>query len=129
MCWGGGPRPCSASSRWMGTGARSATASRRSAGRAAGWSQSLALNVRTAALRELIAEHEGPGVVEADCARDADQLEMLLQARSYAKQGYTHMEPFVESALAALRTISGRRLAEAAMGVSPAAWWESFTRK
>ncbi len=80
-----------------------------------------------AGLRGLVAEHEGRASLEADCARDADKLEMLLQARAYAEQGYTHMEPFVESALAALRTRSGR-LAEAALRVSPAAWWESFTR-
>lgn len=72
-----------------------------------------------AALRGLIAEHEGRASLEADCARDADQPETLLQARTYADQGHAHLEPFIESALAALRTRSGRRLAEAAMRVSP----------
>lgn len=80
-------------------------------------------------LRGLVADYEGRASLEADCARDADKLEMLLQARAYADQGYTHLGPFIESALAALGTQSGRRLAEAALRVSPATWWESFTRE
>jgi putative hydrolase of HD superfamily len=35
-------------------------------------------------------------------------------------------EPFIDTAIASLRTPSGRRLAEAAMRADPAAWWRSF---
>jgi putative hydrolase of HD superfamily len=81
-----------------------------------------------AALRGLIGEYEGRSTREAECARDADKLEMLLQALDYREQGRGSMEPFVQTALAALRTPSGRRLGEAAQRVSPAAWWQAFTR-
>jgi putative hydrolases of HD superfamily len=81
-----------------------------------------------AALRGLIGEYEGRSTLEAECARDADKLEMLLQALDYREQGRGNMEPFVQTALAALRTSSGRRLGEAAQRVNPSAWWQSFTR-
>jgi putative hydrolase of HD superfamily len=81
-----------------------------------------------ALLRGIIAEYEGRSSPEAECARDADKLEMLLQALDYRQQGYANTEPFVQSAVAALRTTSGRRLGEAAMRVDPAAWWQSFAR-
>ena len=79
-----------------------------------------------ALLRGLVNEYEGRASREADCARDADKLEMLLQALDYRQQGRGHMEPFVQTAVAAIRTASGRRLAEAAMRADPAAWWRSF---
>jgi putative hydrolase of HD superfamily len=66
------------------------------------------------------AEYEGRSSLEAECARDADKLKMLLQALDYRQQGYTYTEPFVQTAVAALRTVSGRRLGEAAMRVDPA---------
>lgn len=81
----------------------------------------------TALLRGLIAEYEGGSSPEAKCARDADKLEMLLQALDYRQQS-CNTEPFIQTAVAALRTASGRRLGEAAMRVDPAAWWREFTR-
>jgi 5'-deoxynucleotidase YfbR-like HD superfamily hydrolase len=55
-------------------------------------------------LRGLVAEYEDRASPEADCARDADKLEMLLQALDYRAQGHRNTEPFMETALAALRT-------------------------
>jgi putative hydrolase of HD superfamily len=81
-----------------------------------------------AALRRLVADYEGRGSLEADCARDADKLDMLLQALEYREAGRGSLEPFIQTALAGLRTASGRRLGEAALRVSPAAWWQEFTR-
>lgn len=81
-----------------------------------------------ALLRGLIAEYEGRLSLEAECARDADKLEMLLQALDYHQQGYRNTEPFIQTAVAALRTASGKRLGEAAMRVDPAAWWQTFAR-
>jgi putative hydrolase of HD superfamily len=81
-----------------------------------------------ALLRGLIAEFEGRSSPEAECARDADKLEMLLQALDYRQQGYSNTEPFIQTAVAALRTASGRRLGEAAMRVDPATWWQAFAR-
>jgi putative hydrolases of HD superfamily len=81
-----------------------------------------------AQLRGLVAEYEGRSSLEADCARDADKLEMLLQALDYREQGYRTTERFIETAVAALRTASGRRLGEAALRCDPAAWWQAFAR-
>jgi putative hydrolase of HD superfamily len=79
-----------------------------------------------ALLRGLVNEYEARSSREADCARDADKLEMLLQAHDYRQQGRGNMEPFIQTAVAAIRTASGRRLAEAAMRADPAAWWRDF---
>jgi putative hydrolase of HD superfamily len=81
-----------------------------------------------AALRALVSEYEGRASLEAECARDADKLEMLLQALDYRQQGYSNTGPFIQTAVAALRTPSGRRLGEAAIRVDPAAWWQAFTK-
>jgi putative hydrolase of HD superfamily len=81
-----------------------------------------------ALLHGLVAEYEGRASLEADCARDADKLEMLLQALDYRQQGYATTEPFTQTAVAALRTASGRRLGEAALRSDPAAWWQAFAR-
>lgn len=81
-----------------------------------------------AMLRGLISEYEGRTSLEAACARDADKLEMLLQALDYRQQGRNNMQPFIQSALKALHTLSGRRLGEAAMRIGPAMWWEVFER-
>src|SRR6266542_139906 len=79
-------------------------------------------------LRGLVAEYEGRASLEANCARDADKLEMLLQALDYRAQGHRNTEPFMETALAALRTRSGRRLGSSAIQADPAAWWRAFAR-
>jgi putative hydrolase of HD superfamily len=82
-----------------------------------------------AALRQLVGEYEARGSLEAECARDADKLEMLLQALEYREQGKGSLETFIQTAVAGLRTAAGRRLGEAAMRVSPAAWWQAFARR
>jgi hypothetical protein len=51
-----------------------------------------------------------------------------LQALEYQQQGRGSMETFMQTAVAARRTGSGRRLGEAAMRVPPAAWWQAFAR-
>ena len=81
-----------------------------------------------AALRRLVGEYEGRGSREAECARDADKLDMLLQALEYREAGWRNLDPFIQTALAALKTGSGKLLGEAAQLVSPAAWWQGFAR-
>ncbi len=81
-----------------------------------------------ALLRGLVAEYEGRASLEADCARDADKLEMLLQALEYRQRGYGSLDPFIQTAVAALRTRSGRRLGSSAIQADPAAWWRAFAR-
>ncbi|MBB5159660.1 HD domain-containing protein [Saccharopolyspora phatthalungensis] len=77
-----------------------------------------------------IDEHEsaktGDATLEAQCSRDADKLECLLQAREYQREGYTQLDEWVRSSAEAMTTITGKALASAAMEVSPGEWWGSF---
>lgn len=72
---------------------------------------------------EAVCEHAGGATAEAACARDADKLECLLQAREYEQQGYPLARGWVETMLAAVRTPTGKALAEAALAADPAEWW------
>jgi putative hydrolase of HD superfamily len=51
---------------------------------------------------------------EAVCAKDADKLECLFQAREYQAQGNPLVQPWVDTMVAAVRTESGKRMAAAA---------------
>ncbi len=83
-------------------------------------------------IAELIAEHEAAktpeATLEARCSRDADKLECLLQAREYEMAGNTELEPWITGMAAAVSTDTGKRLAAAALKLSPAIWWDHFDR-
>lgn len=78
-----------------------------------------------------VAEHESAKSpepsAEARCSRDADKLELLLQAREYQARGNRLMQPFIDSARAALVTDTGRALAESACRTDPTAWWDTVS--
>ena len=69
-----------------------------------------------------VAEYEGRQTPEARCARDADKLELLLQAREYTEQGHPNLRPWMDSALAALQTTAGRELAAEALAQGTHDW-------
>ncbi|HEX4829492.1 MAG TPA: HD domain-containing protein [Trebonia sp.] len=75
-----------------------------------------------------VAEYEARATPEARCARDADKLELLLQAREYAGQGHPGLRPFMESALAALATDAARELAAEALRQGFLDWVEPAMR-
>ena len=81
-----------------------------------------------AAIAEMItaavAEYEAAGTREARCARDADKLDCLLQAREYQEQGHRNVQPWIDSSLAALTTASGRQLAHEAIAQNSLDWLE-----
>lgn len=77
-------------------------------------------------IRDLIAEFEAKESPEARCAKDADRIECLLQAREYLAQGYSKAQPWVDTMVGAVKTESGRRLAEAALTVPVDAWWHDI---
>ncbi|WP_280381349.1 HD domain-containing protein [Nocardia wallacei] len=85
-------------------------------------------------IRAAIAEHESaklPGAsLESRCSRDADKLELLMQAREYQEaQGNATMQSFVDSMLPLFSTDTAKQLAQAAMDTPPAAWWNEFAAK
>ncbi|MBK1786349.1 HD domain-containing protein [Prauserella cavernicola] len=75
-----------------------------------------------ASVREAVAEYEGAATPEARCARDADKLEMLLQAVEYRDVGVARVQEWIDSALKGLTTDTARRVADAAVRISPLAW-------
>jgi putative hydrolase of HD superfamily len=74
------------------------------------------------AVREAVAEYEAKESAEARCASDADKLEMLLQAVEYRDTGVHRVDGWIDSARKSLRTETARRVAEAAVTLSPLVW-------
>jgi putative hydrolase of HD superfamily len=77
------------------------------------------------AVRALVDDYEGQESDEARLARDADKLECLIQAREYQAHGHD-VQPWVETAAAALRSEAARRFADAFRRARPDQWWKSF---
>lgn len=75
------------------------------------------------AIKALIGEFAAKESIEAQCAKDADKLECLLQAREYQAAGNGQVQPWIDTMLSAVKTPSGKRLAEAAMKTPVNAWW------
>jgi putative hydrolase of HD superfamily len=85
--------------------------------------QTAALPARSRDLvRSAVDEYETRESPEALCAKDADKLEMLLQALEYRDIGVRPVGEWIESARKGLRTETARKVAEAAMTLSPLAW-------
>ncbi|MCR3720284.1 MULTISPECIES: HD domain-containing protein [Prauserella salsuginis group] len=75
-------------------------------------------------VRGAVDEYENAASAEARCARDADKLEMLLQAVEYRHIGVAGAGEWIDSAQRTLTTTTARRVAEAALTLSPLAWRE-----
>lgn len=73
-------------------------------------------------VRGVVDEYETRDTLAAQCAADADKLEMLLQAVEYRDVGVHRVDGWIDSARAGLRTGTARRIAAAAVTVSPLAW-------
>ena len=73
-------------------------------------------------IRDAVREYEAGQTPEARCARDADKLEMLLQAVEYRDIGVHRVAGWIDSARKELSTGTARRIAEAAVTTSPLAW-------
>jgi putative hydrolase of HD superfamily len=56
------------------------------------------------------------------CAKDADKLECLIQAIEYGDLGAKHIQPWIDSSRAALKTDFAIRVADAAVNTSPLSW-------
>lgn len=77
-------------------------------------------------IQSLIGEFEECATPEAQCAKDADKLECLLQAREYQTQGYQDVQPWIDTMADAVRTSAGKSLAAAALDVKPNSWWHEI---
>ena len=73
-------------------------------------------------IRAAVDEYEEQVSPEAMCAKDADKLEMLLQAVEYRDVGVQRVDGWIDAARDSIRTETGRKVAEAALTISPLAW-------
>ncbi|OXM60148.1 HD domain-containing protein [Amycolatopsis vastitatis] len=73
-------------------------------------------------VREAVDEYETRESAEALCAKDADKLEMLLQALEYRDIGVRPVDEWIESSRKGLTTETARKIAEAALTMSPLSW-------
>ncbi len=73
-------------------------------------------------IRGAVAEYEARESPEARCARDADKLECLLQAREYEDQGHRNVQPWIDSSIASLHTASAKQLADEALAQNSLEW-------
>lgn len=71
---------------------------------------------------DAVREYEEKASLEAVCARDADKLECLIQAVEYREQGNQNVQPWIDSSLAALRTVTGKRLADEVLRTGTLEW-------
>lgn len=75
-------------------------------------------------VRDAVDEYETRQTLEARCAKDADKLDMLLQAVEYREAGVKRTDGWIDSARKGLNTETSRRIAEAAINLSPLSWRE-----
>jgi putative hydrolase of HD superfamily len=74
-------------------------------------------------IRDLLAEFGDGNSAEADCARDADQLEMILQLKELGDLGNRYSQEWIATALKRLRTENGKRLARSILNTDFSGWW------
>lgn len=79
-----------------------------------------------APLVALLTSFEAGDSREAVLARDADQLECLLQAREYQAQGFSDVDDWIQSCRAALQSKSAQAIGDACLQLEPRAWWEGL---
>jgi len=60
---------------------------------------------------------------EAECARDADQLEMILQLKELGDLGNRYSQQWIATAIKRLKTYNGKRLARSILNTDFSGWW------
>jgi putative hydrolases of HD superfamily len=68
----------------------------------------------------IVAEMDARAAADTACARDADELECLMQAREHAASA--QVSEWVSSTAAAVTTETGKALARLALEPDPADW-------
>jgi len=79
-------------------------------------------------IRDAVAEYETGQTPEARCARDADKLECLLQAREYQDQGHQNLQPWIDTSIASLHTASAKQIADEALSQGSLDWLQRARR-
>jgi putative hydrolase of HD superfamily len=79
-----------------------------------------------AELAGLIEEFEAGLTLEARLAYDADQLSFIIELKSLADKGYAPPESWLPSVVARLKTLPGRQIGSALLGMPADHWWRKF---
>ncbi|MEU6605083.1 HD domain-containing protein [Streptomyces shenzhenensis] len=74
------------------------------------------------AVKELVAEYEAKESAEAQCARDADKLECMIQGIEYRAQGYANAQRWIDNSRGRIVTKSGRALADTVLETGSLDW-------
>ena len=74
-------------------------------------------------IRSLAEEFNARSTPEAEFARDADQIEMILQLKELGDLGNRYARDWIDSARKRLRTDMGVRLARSILNTDFSAWW------
>ncbi|MFE9609099.1 HD family hydrolase [Streptomyces sp. NPDC006012] len=74
------------------------------------------------AVKELVAEYEAKETAEAQCARDADKLECMIQGIEYRDQGYANAQRWIDNSRGRIITKSGQALADAVLETGSLDW-------
>jgi putative hydrolases of HD superfamily len=75
-----------------------------------------------------VAKYETGQTPEARCARDADKLECLIQAREYQDQGHQNLQPWIDTSIASLHTASAKQIADEAVSQGSLDWLQRARR-
>jgi putative hydrolase of HD superfamily len=81
-----------------------------------------------AMIRGAVTEYENCETPEARCARDADKLECLLQAREYQDQGHQNLQSWIDSSIASLHTTTAKQVAGEALTQNSLDWLQQARR-
>jgi putative hydrolases of HD superfamily len=76
-------------------------------------------------IRALIAEFNEGKTDEAQLARDADQIEMILSLKEYKDLGNKYAEEWLEFSIKRLQTDTARELANIILDTDSSHWWFS----
>ncbi len=74
-------------------------------------------------IRAFLTEFNEGTTPEAVCARDADQLEMILQLKELGDLGNRYSQQWIATAMKRLKTESGKRLARSILNTDFSGWW------
>jgi len=76
-------------------------------------------------LRALLAEYVSGTSPEAQLARDADQISLILELKDLKDIGYRPPDDWLPHVLGRLQTETGKALAQAVLDTRRDAWWWS----
>ncbi len=79
-------------------------------------------------LLEIVEEYDKKETKEAIIAKDADLLEVFVQAKEYKEIGYGSVADWMKNAKAALKTKSAKDLANKLEKMDPTSWWDGLKK-